>query len=104
MVEKGLLEAQDRARLVFDDRADEGPLVTEVVIDLRRADTRRLLDVFGAGACNAPVVHQFRRLGDDAIPGGLALPGDHRPTLSFLELTFQKSPSFLEVPTNCRTE
>ena len=62
--------------MVRDDGSDQGLLVPKVVVDLRGADTGRLLDIAEARAGNAVLVHQLRCHRDDPIPGGPPLGGE----------------------------
>ncbi len=71
-------------------------LSREVVVELRRADAGRSLNVLGTGPGDPALIDQGRCGGHDAIPGGLALPGNHSVKSTILELTIQKSGSFLE--------
>ena len=76
LVEDGPLGGQDAVGLMGDDGADEVVLVGEVVIELRGADARPLLDVLDAGAGDAVREDQFGRGGDDAGPGRQPLRGE----------------------------
>ena len=67
---------QQSVDAVGDDGPDQGFLVPEVVIHLRRAHARRLLDVAETGAGNTVVVHQLRCCGHDPLPRGPSLGGE----------------------------
>lgn len=67
--EERLLRGQDAVGLVSDHGPDQLVLVGEVVIHLRRADTRLPLNVLDAGAGHAMGEHQLGGGGDDASPG-----------------------------------
>ena len=69
LVEDGSLRGEDSVGLVSDHGPDQVVLVGEVVIQLRRADSRAELDVLDAGAGDAVGEDQFGGRLDDARSG-----------------------------------
>src|SRR5271169_4271718 len=67
---------QESVDAVGDDGSDQGFLVLEVVIHLRRANARRLLDVAETRAGDTVVVHQLRCCCYDPLPRGPSLGGE----------------------------
>jgi hypothetical protein len=101
-VEHSSLCGQDAVGLVSDDGADEVVLVGEIVIHLRRADTRSLLDVLDAGAGDTVGEHQLSSGRDDATSGCQTLGGEF-PGLHRRGLHERAGPAFAVLPPiDCR--
>ena len=105
-----MLNAEHAVGLKVDDGGHEIAFIREVVVHLRGADGRRLLDVFDGGARDTTLQHQSGSGGHDALAGCTALRGqlvvrDRRHgdpfrgvdshNLLFLELTLHSRLSML---------
>lgn len=86
--EVGLLATEDGPGLMRDHRPDQGLLVAEVVVQLRRADPGGPLHVLPAGPGHAALEHQVSGHGHDPVPGHPPLSGeDLLPSLAYIHPT-----------------